>query len=407
MFSITPDMVSVIGQLEDAVAYSKYTNTVSIFAGRISVSTYCSILGGPVIDLSNNVNSHSAIPDDHIVVAISNNDAWCGSLRLANDGTYADGRLGRTPTRFRMINIAEYFAKGETLLRIPHLAMAIGINRQEVANTSHISVRVNYEDFGSNLIGSVVVPVVNNNDEKTSYFINSFGKTFEIPTRTSEETSQPAGLYTWHGGNQFTYLGAINEFIFENKESLKREVVLYHSRKDADKYSTSLAIYESLDASAKALASEREKELTTLKSDTARLDNESKVDTIRAKAEYETSSIGRKDSQEEVSYGRNITLGLVAAGTAAMTLVSKLGFTTSLGDVVIGTSVPIIPIAGLLLGLSITQNIIPNLADAVMEIGRVAKGVVSSIVDIARDAISATCSIVASGLRSIAGIIWT
>ena len=332
MLEVTPALEDSVRAIVSENTPTQLTHSVRIFTGRVSVRTYCSIMGGAPIDISDRQYAHSSVPDDVVVIAVTHSHSLLlGDFVVDDERKYLDGHHDRAPTRFFFISLEDRYKDGDTYFRIPSLSLKFGINRQEVANRETCVSNIPGADLSSNLVGTFILPVVEDDDASSIYYINIMGKTHDVPTRTCSETNLPSGLYTYMGASNNTRLGTIAEFIFVDKTSLINDVVLFTNKNEAAQFSTTKSYYATLDSIAEAEANTRAKDLALVKSDTAILENTKKVEVIGAKSDHEISSIGRKETVESTTFGRNATLGAIATAGTLATLAVKYKAASTVG----------------------------------------------------------------------------
>lgn len=379
MQKITPDMELVIKQFAD-IKSARKSNNVSIFTGRITVTTWCSLLGDKAVCISNNDDVVDSIPDDHIIIAVSKDTGLSTrDFRVRSDGLSVDGCLGHDNANFRVVSLEQMYGEGKTFFRIPELALRIGCDEEQVNDGQITEVHSELLDISENLIASILLPVVEDKLDSMTYYINIMGKTHPLKTRTTTEVNLPVGLYDYRGVHEATRIGSVEDHVYVDRDSLRKDILLFHNKKEAESFATSESYYNSLDSSAKALATERERILNAAKSTTNQLDNEVKVTTIKAKGKYETSSLSRKDSQERSSHGRNMLIASMAACTAGLGALMKFGFSASIVDLVIASSVSVIP---LLAGLFIAGTYAYKLPQFLQTAGIFIKDVMSTLSEV-------------------------
>lgn len=416
MHVITPNLLSIIDKIQNEANSIAAPANIRLFRGSISKTTYISLLGAQAMCVSSTVPEVQGIPPDHLIVAVSNPaNFFAPSTGLSNDALHVDGSLNRVPTRYRVIDLAKLYASGEGFIRIPSMAIRIGMHKEMVNRPEPTYLRDELLSVKENLIAAVYMTVVEDEVDRLDYYINAFGSVHTIKSKTSAEVELCPGLHRWYTNGKTEYLGPIADFIFKGIDTLTNDVVLYTDRRDAEKYNSPKEYYAALDAAAKSEEQKQAKELTKLKSQTAIDENASKRETYTAKAAYETGSLGRKGEYEETSHGRNMIIASMAAATAAFGLIAKLGATSSLVDLIVAPSAITggLVTTGLVMGVSklLGTEVLKNLLGGIVRglgraalkvasgIGRGLKTVVGGAINVVKSVGSAVCS-VACGVAS-------
>lgn len=402
MMQITPDIKAAISSLQDMNVHAARRNTIHLFTGKLSLTTYYSAFGEEAIDISDISVSLPGLPADHVVIGITSPRGHHGhDFKISDNGTSVEGVLGRDTAVFHIYSLAGLFASGKSILRVPDLGVAFGLVEREVTRACRTIIEAPKALSAKCIVGRILIPVLDDDRPEATYYVNSLGRTYALNAISSSEFGKPAGLYDIQPGvKNGRRIGDVDEFVYTGPDSLKNDILLFATKSEARRYVDPETYYRSLDEVAKAALKDKEVELSNVKTDNAKTDNDLKTETLKAKTSYETGSLGRKESQEESSFTRNALLGGAALLTASFGLIGKLGLSPRLVGLLYGASqtMPLVSLSALFGKAIVACGVGYVICKAI-------KGALEGCVEVAKFAGGIVMGTLRTGCRLVGGLV--
>lgn len=416
MEKITPAVRDFISSIDALGQSSTADTTTHVFSGECNGDVWVSIHGSTPMQIRNlrsvgaqitNHRSVSKLDDKHCVIATSyagGTEANIADLVKTDGYTYI-GKFRSTKTVFRNINLSDLLDGKVKRLDYSGIGVIFGATYRDAQYLDYTFTSDVMVDLGhSNLAGVVLIPVVEKNDLNNRYYVNIFNTTIELKSQPQCPLGIHAGLWMLREG-VYTPLGAIDDFIYKSPADLSKDLILYSSKSEAERFRSNADYIATLSDNVKFEATAREIELSQVKSETTKLDNEVKVKTIEAKGEYEKRSVARKDTLEESSFGRNAMLASAAMITATLGFVTKMSSTFS---TLTSASNPVVTggvlLGALLAGICASETMANIFTTASSVLTNTITSITEGVVSVCRTAATVTSAIWNSGVSVVRGI---
>lgn len=340
MLKISTELADVIVGLPRELPLPFPGTAVLVLIGKLSDPlAYATASGAPVDCLVGHPVT-PGVPDNTVLIGIVTGDRPAPSVpKCTGDGTVLEIGYGCAPgnvhATFRAFSID--VLKDAPYVRIPGANVEFARTPHDLLSNRSMGFAPYNPHMETNLVGGVYIPVVTDVEKYPHYYINLFGETVKLSSRSASGDDMGVGLIYYPKSGPAVNLGKLKDLLFTSPESLKNDIVLYSDLATAEKYCSMTDYYAGLDELAKAETLILDEEIRQLKHTLAKEEGEDKRTVLKAKTEYETSSLGRKDVAESSNHARVMGVGLVATAGAAIGLATKLGITTSYGGLIMAS----------------------------------------------------------------------